>query len=256
MNFVTRYVTACFRPSKYRQLIEDKKHTIWSYLLVLILVLTMIENVIPFLAWDASIGGLKTLFLERLPGFTIENGVMECDQPMTFSLGDFCTVREDTGVDQYSVSDLGEERYAFYFSRTNVVVMNGGVAREIPYKDFGEGKIDNSTLVSLLPVFRISLVFTMFLSYGSTLVRYMLMAGFYTILCLGMVKDPGGDRLPAKVTYSIAVYAKTLFGLISSVGSALGYPMNSALIELVMVTATVMYIFRGQASVLKLDLKK
>ena len=34
--------------------------------------LVFIENVIPFAAWTASVGGFENLFLERIPGFTLE----------------------------------------------------------------------------------------------------------------------------------------------------------------------------------------
>jgi len=223
---------------------------------VLVILLTMVENIIPFLAWDASVGGLKTLLTERIPRFTIENGVMECEQPMSFKLGDFCTVKEDTGQESYSAEDLKDEAYAFYFSRTNMIIMNSGVTREISYKDFPEGVIDNNTLASMLPVFRISLALSMMFLYATSLIRYLLMSLFYTVLCLGMVKDPGGDRLPFPITFSIAIYARTLFAVIKATGIALGYPMDNVIVELIMVTLTISYIFRGQASVLKIDLKK
>lgn len=256
VTFLSQYVTACFFPSRYRDLIEDKKHSIWSYVVVLILVFTLIADVVPFLAWEASVGGMETLLKERLPAFTIHEGVMECKQPLSFALGNACYIKEDTGVEAYSASDIKEEGYVFYFSKTNMVTNIGGVAQEISYKQLGETEINNQTLVSLLPIYRISLVLTMGLIYIVNLLQYLAMALFFAFLCQGLVRDPGGDRLPFKVTFAIVIYARTLFVLIQNVGFALGYPMNGLILELVLVCATFSHIFRGQASVLKIDLKK
>ncbi len=256
VTFLSQYVTACFFPSRYRELIEDKKHSIWSYVLVLVLLFTLIADVVPFLAWEASVGGMENLLKERLPAFRIHDGVMDCDQPMSFALGNACHIKVDTSVEEFSSTDIKEEGYAFYFSRTNMVTNMAGMAREIPYKQLGEEEINNETLVSLLPIYRISLVFSMGMLYVVNLLQYLAMALFFAFLCLGLVRDPGGDRLPFGVTFSIVIYARTLFVLIQNVGMALGYPMNGLFVELVLVCATFSHIFRGQASVLKIDLKK
>ena len=256
VTFTSQYVIACFFPSRYRELIEDKKHSLKVYTLVLVLLLTLIANVIPFLAWDASVGGLDNLLRNRLPAFRIHDGIMDCDQSLSFALGNVCFVKVDAGVESFSSSDVKEEGYAFYFSRTNMVLNSGGVSREVAYRDLGVDEINNDTLVSLLPIYRISLGLSMIAIYIVTLLQYLAMTLFFALLCRGLVKDPGGDRLPFGTTFAIVVYARTLFVLIQNVGIALGYPMNGLIVELILVCATFSHIFRGQASVLKIDLKK
>ena len=256
MNFVTQYLTACFRPSRYRDLIEDKKHSLAAYVLVLCFFLLFIENILPFLAWVASVGGMKNLILNELPAFRIENGVMTCKTPLSLSIGDACTVKVDTNVDAYAVDDLAEEYTAFYFSRTNMAVKNATMNRVIPYSDFGSQVIDNNYLVSMLPMFYVSMFITTGLLYLTTLGQYIFLSLFFALLCRGLLRDPGGDRLPFMTTFAITIYARTLCSLISAVGQVLGLPVHSILAEVLMVALTMTYIFRGQASVLKMDFKK
>ena len=256
MNFVTQYLAACFRPSSYRDLIEDKKHSLAAYVLVLCLFLLFIENILPFLAWDASVGGMRNLILNVLPEFRIENGVMTCDTPLFLSVGDACTVKVDTSVDAYARDDLSEEYTAFYFSKTNMVAKNASMNRVIPYTDLGSVVINNKYLVNMLPVFYLSMVITTGLLYLATLGQYLFMTLFYALLCRGLLRDPGGDRLPFMTTFAITIYARTLPSLITVVGTVLGLPVHSILGEVLMVFLTMLYIFRGQASVLKMDFKK
>lgn len=256
VTFLSQYITACFFPSRYKDLIDDNKHSLKGYILVLVLLLTLIANVIPFLAWDASVGGLDNLLRERLPAFRIHDGQMDCDQPLSFALGNVCFVKVDTSVESFSSSDVEEEGYAFYFSKTNMVLNSAGVSRELAYSDLGFEEITNDTLVSLLPIYRISLGLSMIILYIVSLLEYLAMCLFFALLCRGLVKDPSGDRLPFGTTFAIVVYARTLFVLVQNAGIALGYPMNSIIVELILVCATFSHIFRGQASVLKIDLKK
>ena len=181
---------------------------------------------------------------------------MKCDQPLSFSIGNVCHIKEDTGVEAYTFSDVKEETYAFYFSKTNMVMVTAGAAKEIPYTDFGDQTVDNKTLVSLLPIYRISMGAAMVVFYFITLIQYIAMAMFFALMSRGLVKDPSGDKLPFNTTLTIAVYARTLFELIQSVGIALGLPVNSLIVELVLAFVTFSYMFRGQAGVLKIDLKK
>ena len=74
IGFLWQYVIACIHPSQYKELIKKKKGAFVGYVAVLVMFLVLIENVIPFAAWTASVGGLENLVLNRIPKFTLEKG--------------------------------------------------------------------------------------------------------------------------------------------------------------------------------------
>ena len=58
---------ACIHPSQYKELIKKKKGAFVGYVAVLVMFLVLIENVIPFAAWTASVGGLENLVFKPYP---------------------------------------------------------------------------------------------------------------------------------------------------------------------------------------------
>ena len=75
-------VCDCLHPSQYKELIKKKKGAFVGYVAVLVMFLVLIENVIPFAAWTASVGGLENLVLNRIPKFTLEKGYFQSESPI------------------------------------------------------------------------------------------------------------------------------------------------------------------------------
>ena len=106
IGFLWQYVIACVHPSQYKELIRKKKGAFIGYISVLIMFLVFIENVIPFAAWTASVGGFENLFLERIPGFTLEKGEFHSESPIDFTIGGVVRVKADSSVEQFKESDF------------------------------------------------------------------------------------------------------------------------------------------------------
>ena len=87
IGFLWQYVIACIHPSQYKELIKKKKGAFVGYVAVLVMFLVLIENVIPFAAWTASVGGLENLVLNRIPKFTLEKGYFQSESPIDFTIG-------------------------------------------------------------------------------------------------------------------------------------------------------------------------
>ena len=88
IGFLWQYVIACIHPSQYKELIKKKKGAFVGYVAVLVMFLVLIENVIPFAAWTASVGGLENLVLNRIPKFTLEKGYFQSESPIDFTIGE------------------------------------------------------------------------------------------------------------------------------------------------------------------------
>lgn len=46
-------------------------------------------------------GGFENLFLERIPGFTLEKGEFHSESPIDFTIGGVVRVKADSSVEQF-----------------------------------------------------------------------------------------------------------------------------------------------------------
>ena len=51
-------------------------------------------------------GGFENLFLERIPGFTLEKGEFHSESPIDFTIGGVVRVKADSSVEQFKESDF------------------------------------------------------------------------------------------------------------------------------------------------------
>ena len=106
IGFLWQYVIACIHPSQYKELIKKKKGAFVGYVAVLVMFLVLIENVIPFAAWTASVGGLENLVLNRIPKFTLEKGYFQSESPIDFTIGGVVHIKADSSVEEFKESDF------------------------------------------------------------------------------------------------------------------------------------------------------
>ncbi|MBQ9155297.1 MAG: DUF1189 family protein [Eubacterium sp.] len=252
-----RFFIACFRPGRYEELLKARtaRHVIYVCLIVLLQVL--IETVIPFSAWDLSVGGLNHLITDRLPAFTIENGSMEIEQPIEVELMGVIRFKADSGVDSYSRDDLSADyQEEILCSKGNLLLKMNGRVMDIPVTELSSGRIDNKSLAEALPVLRIFLGIYLISTFFVKIGVYMLAAIFFAILCRAAIRTPDGKFVTLKGTLVIAIYAKTLFTLLGSVNICLGAPIAQTLVLIAGTFGTMLFIDRAEAAVLKLTGRK
>lgn len=249
-----RFYIACFQPSRYKELLDEKTGYHVLYVIGIVFLLVIIETVIPFFAWDLSVGGMESLILERLPAFTVENGKMTIAQPVEFDLSGILHVKADSGVDQYQKKDF-DDRYQeeLLFSGSNLMMKMGDRVMDISMSDISQEKVDNQALVRLIPWFRILLMVYFFSSYLAKAAEYMVAALFFALICRAAIRTPDGKYVNLKGTIVIAIYAKTLFTLIRSVNTCLGKPFNETLVLIMGTFGTVLFIDRAEAAVLNIS---
>ena len=228
-GFFRQYFTACFQPGKYKTLLEKKTGGHVLYMILLLIFLLVIDTIIPFGAWMTSMGGFRGLFLERIPAFTVENGIFTSESPVSFNIGPVLRVEMDSGVEKFTEADVDKDyQEEILVSRTNVLIRNMDTMTEIPLSGIADMKLSNQTLVAAIP--------------------FLLILG---VVCRFGVISPEGKRVSIKEAFLIAMYARTLFAVIESVNSCLGYVIPAFWVTAISVMVVMGYIYRAEVSILK-----
>ena len=235
IGFLWQYVIACVHPSQYKELIRKKKGAFIGYISVLIMFLVFIENVIPFAAWTASVGGFENLFLERIPGF----------------------VKADSSVEQFKESDFQSDYVQeLLVGKKNILIKMPSGKQVISLSQFKNWRLNNQGLVEMLPALYMFLAFYLVVLLITKAVQYLLVALAFALICRGSVRRSDGKMVSMAESFYIAVYARTLAAIIGSVNAALGYRIDSMILMIVTVFITMGFIMRGEISVLDTQTSK
>ena len=154
IGFLWQYVIACIHPSQYKELIKKKKGAFVGYVAVLVMFLVLIENVIPFAAWTASVGGLENLVLNRIPKFTLEKGYFQSESPIDFTIGGVVHIKADSSVEEFKESDFKSDYVQeLLVGKKNILIKMPGGNQQIVLSQFKNWKLNNKGLAEMLPAF-------------------------------------------------------------------------------------------------------
>lgn len=251
-GFFRQYFIACFQPRKYKSLLERRTRSHVGYVILLMIFLLIIDTVIPFGAWMASVGGFQNLFLNRLPAFTLEDGTFDIASPVSFDIGGVIHVEMDSTVESFTQSDF-QEKYQeeILISKTNACIRLGNRGSEIKWSSLKNVTLNNQGLTAMIPVL-VLLLFIYFLSaFLTKILQYLIIALGFGLICRAGVKSPEGKFVSIKESFLIALYAKTLFAIISSVNICLGYLISSFWVTMISIIIIMSYIYKAEVSVLK-----
>ena len=252
VGFFRRYFIACFQPGKYKLLLEKKTGSHVIYMILLVAFLLIVDTLIPFGAWMTSVGGFRNLFLNRLPAFTLEDGTFEIESPISFEIGQAIRVERNPDVEKYTKKDFEEEyQEEILVSRTNVLIRAGERGSDLQLSSLGNMYLDNQVLTAAIPALMVMLVFYFLIMFASKAVQYAVVALVYGLICRVGVRSPEGKTISIGDSFWIAVYAKTLFAIIASVNSSLGYPVSSFWVSVISIVIVMSYMFKAEVSVLK-----
>ena len=251
IGFLWQYVIACIHPSQYKELIKKKKGAFVGYVAVLVMFLVLIENVIPFAAWTASVGGLENLVLNRIPKFTLEKGYFQSESPIDFTIGGVVHIKAESSVEEFKESDFKSDYVQeLLVGKKNILIKMPGGNQQIVLSQFKNWKLNNKGLAEMLPAFYMFLVFYLVVLLITKAVQYLLVALAFALICRGSVRTTEGKIVSMAESFYIAVYARTLAAVIGSANIALGYMIDSFVLMIVTVFITMGFIMRGEISVL------
>ena len=255
-GFFDQIPIAFFHPSEYKKILPLKKICLIGFILLIPALIVVLEYIIPFGAWDVSVGGLENLVTNGIPAFSLDHGVMNMESPMDIVLSNAIHVKVDTDEETYSEEDLDDQYVEeFLISKNNMIFNHSGMTYEVVFSELNY-TINNQGLAELLPMIKISIGITFFLMYLLKIGGYLVSALFFALLCRSGVHDGAGRRVTLGIAFVFAVYARALFALLASVNVCLGYLISDTLVLVVGAFFTIRYIFSAEREYLGVEKKK
>ncbi len=251
VGFLRQYFVACFQPRNYRALLERKMRWHVLYFIVLLLFMLLVDSVIPIGAWVANVGGFRNFFTNRVPAFTLENGELDLESPMSFNINGSIHIRADSTVEAFTEDEYDSDYdNEVLFGKTNLVFRSGDWSTEYLYSSLGDVTLDNEGLAEFIPFINLVIVFYLLLTFVYKVVRYLFLAIVFGLLCRFAVRSEDRRMVPPGQAILIGVYAKTLFGLVNSLNICLNYFISDFVLTLVSFFFAMYYIVRVESYLL------
>lgn len=242
-----------FRPSRYKELLSIKRRLLVGFVIIVTFLSFVLESLIPFLAWDVSIGGLDNLMVNGIPRFSLENGVFEIENPIEIKIPGKFYIKADSDVDTYTRDDLdGNYSEIILISRNNLISQHSGMLYAVKFSDVKQ-TMNNQTLLETLPVVKVMLAIIFVFIYIGKVLGFLLSAVFFAFLSRTMARDKEGNTVPFNTAFIFALYARAPFVLVSGINMCLGNPISPLLVIFLGVFMTMHFIFVAERAELGID---
>lgn len=257
IGFFGQLKIACFQPRRYKSLLEKKTGSHVRYFIVLFLLLVLVDTVIPFAAWNVSVGGFRNLFLERVPEFKLAEGEMTIASPISFDIGGVLHVTVDSEKESYTAKDFKEEyQEEFLISKNNIMIKVGQNMSNVELSSLKDVTMTNQDLVEMIPLIKGMLVMYFVLSLLAKVLQYVIVGVAFGLFCRAGVRTTDGKFLSVREAIIIGLYAKTFFAILTSLNICLGYLISSFWMMMLSVFGTIDYIYRAELWMLQPELHR
>lgn len=253
ISFTEQIRIALSKPLWYKSLFQQSWGKHICYFLVLIVLITVIQYVIPLTAYLQSMGGLKELILERFPQFTFEQGELNMDRPLELDR-DGVYLLIDTSVEAYTQADAEQKeetlegdntlKIVYMVSKTNVVCNQAIMPLEL--SSLGMFTLNNQMMYQMAPMYLVimgigNLIYNM--------LAYLISALFFALFGYLMNRALKLNLKFGQI-YLIAMYAKSVEILLESVLQVIGFSILYYVGSIVGIFITCNYMTRGMSSML------
>lgn len=253
-GFFDQLPIAFFQPEKYKNFLPAKKKYIAGFICFIVMLIFMMDYIIPFAAWDISVGGLENLVTQGIPQFTLKDGVFESESPMDLEISGAIHIKADSAVDRYEQKDFKENFLEeFLISKNNIMMKHSGMVYELRFDEMKDFSMNNQTLVEMIPIAKMTAVFTLVLMFAMQLAIYLVTCVFFAFLCKVGIRSPEGRVVQFREAFVFAVYGRSLFALLTSLNTCLGFYINSTLVLVLGAYFTIRWIMRAERSLLGYD---
>lgn len=231
MRMSDRFITAMFLPKDYGKLLKLKTGRIISYFLLLLLLVSVIQYVIPTLGAIAGMGGVKNIILNEIPEFSLKDGKFSFAEKLEQedeNTGVYLLV--DTSVNKFTKDDIPEDVVeAIMVSSTNILVYNsvsglGGMVQEDTFDHYKELTITNKTVADASIIIYIAMFFAFIILYVMTFVKYLFSGLFYAVVMYLLTKTMLMETEFGAI-YKVALFAQSTGAIVVAVT----YCINSTL---------------------------
>lgn len=245
MKMSDRFITAMFLPKEYDKLLKLKLNKVISYIICLILLVTLIDFAVPNLGTLAGMGGIKNCILYEIPDFSLKDGIFQYGERLEKKDEEIQTYfLIDTEKDKFTKEDLPEGMVqSILVSKSNMLVYNGimGVETfsETQFRDWKDFSLDNQRIANMAPLFYFMFVVIYIMYYMLTLSNYL----FYALVYAGIefffirVIMP---KLKFGTVFKTALFAQSIGLILEAVAHAVGsglFIMSSGIFQMVVTIA-------------------
>lgn len=224
MNIFKEMALSIYSYKSYSQFIKNKKVRIFGFGVLLMTIYFLIAWALPAIIHPLSFSSLQESFLEEVPDFTLQDGVLWVNG----------TYEEDTGTSyiyvntapEYTVGEISELEGS-YPDYTDVMLIDSekliqksGISWQITYFSDIPVKVDKQTIANLLPKMGIIMV-------AFYLIAYIMMTALFffgvlfVALCGRIITSRMNRRLTFGQLYIMAIYSRTFPLLLKAVISIL-----------------------------------
>lgn len=251
LKFIEQIRIALSKPLWYKSLLQQSIGKHICYFLILLILITVIRFVIPCTAYLQSVGGLKNLIYNGIPGFSFENGVLQVDTPVDIEQNGVRIII-DTSVDAYTVEDaqskaaeMGDSMNIVYMiSRTNAVNNISSVTYDLSLMN--GITINNDVVYQAAPIY---LIFYGIFSFIGNIIAYLISALFFALFGYLMNRALKLNLKFGQI-YVIALYAKSVEILLEAVLEVVGISLLYYVGSIIGIFITCNYMTRGMSSML------
>lgn len=231
MNITDRFITAMFLPKEYGRLLQLSIGKLISFLVLLILLVSVIRYVVPVLGAIAGMGGMKNIIMNELPEFALQDGTFTLDEKLerTDELSGVYII-VDTSVDEYTKADVPANMVeAIMVSKSNILVYNevmgmGGMVQENKFADYKDITITNETIAKNSFLIYFCLLILWIMLYAFEMIKYLLAGLFYAIVMFLLVQTMMVESTFGEV-YRTAIYAQTTGAIVNAVMYCINIPI-------------------------------
>ncbi|MDR1765828.1 MAG: DUF1189 domain-containing protein [Lachnospiraceae bacterium] len=223
MNVFGEMIAAVGRIKAYPGFLRNRKGKVFGYGVLLILVYFLLSSIIPYVGFIASTGGWAKILRENVPAFTLSDGKLWVEEPISGDDG-INYIDIDTQNGDFSEADLKEYyRYnsVLLMDADKVVAKGNGQVMTLEWKTIGDVRFDHEALVGFSPYINLAICILGFFWFWWDVAWF-----FFGVLFLSLfgqiVNSACKSRLTFGQVYLLTLYARTTPLLIKGILGLIG----------------------------------
>lgn len=235
------------QPKHYKELANQPRRKVITYVLILGLILGIMNYVIPAAGFVMSVGGMENFFMEALPEIKLSDGELHVASKIEIGKDTVTHILVDTSVDRVDESSLGEEYVSeVLVARENMIVDNGEMgAYEVEFSQLKGIDLDNKGLLSLMPFIYTVLIISFFMGSLMLLVEYLFTAAFLALFCWGPFSMRGSEGIKYSKVFALAIYAQTVPELLVAFNNSAAIISNQMIVSYAAIAAAMILLMNG-----------
>lgn len=220
MNIFKEMALSVYSYGSYKQFLQNKKGKVFGFGLVLMLIYFLVTMLIPGLISFVSFSGELQTFMEKIPDFELEDGILWVGDVFEYDEdGTYIYIDTDPDYAFYDADEMAPYLYeygtALLMDSEKVIIKNDGDVQGLYFSELGVD-FDKEDLGMLLPW--IYVIYVAFLIFAYIWMTAWFFFGVIFVALLGMIIASSMKyQLTFGQLYLLGVYSRTLSFIIKAV---------------------------------------